>query len=157
MKRDDFMLKQVIKAVPILLILAVILTSCAGGGMTIGEIPPPPHRQAPPTVAAPAAGGGTAAAGAGAAQVAAPAGGAYTLSFAHITNTGHPRGYMIERFAEIVNARSGGRLSVNVFPESQLGNDFEVMGQIQQDAIDLTSIYNCAVLLEANANTKRQG
>ncbi|MCL2170248.1 MAG: TRAP transporter substrate-binding protein [Defluviitaleaceae bacterium] len=133
------MMKRALKVVPALLVSLVLFTACAGGGMTIGDIPPPPHRVPPPAVGAPvAAGTGAPAAGTGA--VAAPDGEVFTLSFAHITNDAHPRGYMISRFAEIVNERSGGRLVVNVFPESQLGNDFEVMTQIQQDAIDLTSM-----------------
>ena len=135
-------MKKFFKFTPVMFL--VLFTACVGSGMTIGDIPPPPHRQAPPAVAAPAAAaptaGGTPADADPAAD--APVGEVFTLSFAHVTNTGHPRGYMIERFAEIVNERSGGRLVVNVFPESQLGNDFEVMGQIQQDAIDLTSMFS---------------
>ena len=134
------MRKKFFQAVPVLLVSVMLFTACAGGGMTIGDIPPPPHRQAPPAVAAPAVGGAAAVATPGAGQAVAPAGEVFTLSFAHITNDAHPRGYMISRFAEIVNARSEGRLVVNIFPESQLGNDFEVMTQVQQDAIDLTSM-----------------
>jgi C4-dicarboxylate-binding protein DctP len=48
---------------------------------------------------------------------------------------------MIQQFANMVHERSEGRLVVNVFPESQLGNDHEVMTQIRQDAIGLTSMF----------------
>lgn len=149
-------MKKVLKAaVPVFLFILVPLTGCGTGSVTYGEIPPPPHRQPAPAVPAPPTGGTVAGSpietatelatelttveAAGAAGNI-PADEIFTLSFAHVANTDHPRGYMIERFADIVEERSGGRLVVNVFPESQLGNDFEVMTQIMQDAIDLTSM-----------------
>jgi C4-dicarboxylate-binding protein DctP len=90
----------------------------------------------------PAAGdAGAPAVGGGAAAVAAvPDGEVFTLSFAHNMNTVHPRGYAIERFAELVGQRSGGRLIVNTFPNAQLGSDNEVANQVLQGHIDITSI-----------------
>lgn len=73
-------------------------------------IPPPPCPQ-PPVVALPAGGAATATI---------PDGEVFTLSFAHNVGDAHPRGYMIQRFADLVYARSGGRLVIEVFAGGSL-------------------------------------
>ena len=116
------------------LALIVFLTACTGNNITIGQIPPPPVRPTPPPVVQPQ-------------QTQVVVGNVipddvYVLSFSHNTNMEHPRGYMAARFAELVEARSGGRMIVNVFPEQQLGSDSEVVTQVMQGTIDLTAIFS---------------
>ncbi|MCL2399931.1 MAG: TRAP transporter substrate-binding protein [Defluviitaleaceae bacterium] len=135
-------MKKLFKVISVPLIAILLLTACIGGSnITTGQIPPPPPRQPVPEVSPPAtppAGGTTP----GVIDTTTPDADVITLSFSHNTNTGHPRGYMIERFAQLVEQRSGGRLVINVFPGSQLGNDAEVMAQIMQGTIDLTSLFS---------------
>ncbi|MCL2387812.1 MAG: TRAP transporter substrate-binding protein [Defluviitaleaceae bacterium] len=131
-------MKKFFKVVPVLLLIIALLVACGSGGATTGEIPPPPPRAtlpptAPTPTPAPATGGGA---------TDTPAVDVITLSFSHNTNTGHPRGYMVERFAELVAARSDGRLVINIFPNSQLGSDGEVVEQVMQGTIDIASIFS---------------
>jgi len=139
-------MRKVFKVAPLLLVFMVLLAAC-GSGVTFGEIPPPPPRPTLPPAQAPVATTPvtTPAPTVGAVEVAAPVtptADAITLSFSHNTHTGHPRGYMVERFAEIVEARSGGRLLINIFPESQLGGDHDVVTQVSQGTIDIASIFS---------------
>jgi len=132
-------MKKVVKVLAVLAMSLFGFSACAGDAITVGQIPPPPPRPVPPTVALPATGGGGAATAA-AADAEVPEGEVYTLSFAHNMNTVHPRGYAIERFAELVGQRSGGRLIINTFPYAQLGSDNEVANQVLAGHIDITSI-----------------
>jgi|GEM_PF-6101654 len=117
------------------ILCVVMLSGCAAGDITVGQIPPPPPRPTPPVVALPAqqqpAHGG---------DVAAHAGEVFTLSFAHNVGPVHPRGYMIEVFAEPVEERSDGRLVINVFSGGELGSDAQVMEQILDGTVDMTAI-----------------
>jgi len=136
-------MKKIASTLLMLVMALALFTGCAGSDITVGQIPPPPARPQPPVVALPQGGA--------AAQVIAPVGGGdadedapaveiFTLSFSHNVTPDHPRGYMIQRFADLVAQRSGGRLVVNVFPGGQLGSDFDVMNQILAGTIDMTAI-----------------
>ncbi|MCL2168703.1 MAG: TRAP transporter substrate-binding protein [Defluviitaleaceae bacterium] len=64
----------------------------------------------------------------------------FTLSFAHNVGDVHPRGYMIQGFADLVYERSNGRLVIEVFSHAQFGSDYEVMAQIVEGTVDMTAI-----------------
>jgi len=56
----------------------------------------------------------------------------------------HPKGYPTElgdeEFARLVKERSGGRIVIEVYPGSQLGEEKAVIEQVQFGAIDLTRV-----------------
>jgi TRAP-type C4-dicarboxylate transport system substrate-binding protein len=43
------------------------------------------------------------------------------IRFGHLNNTDHPVSMGVRKFAEIVAAKSGGKLQVKEFPSNQLG------------------------------------
>ncbi|MCX8013077.1 MAG: TRAP transporter substrate-binding protein DctP, partial [Rectinema sp.] len=56
----------------------------------------------------------------------------------------HPKGYHTElgdeEFARLVKERSNGRIIIEVYPGSQLGQEKAVIEQVQFGAIDLTRV-----------------
>ena len=49
-----------------------------------------------------------------------------TLKFAHTVPSGTPTAECIQRFCEEVTEASGGKLTIECFPDSQLGDDDEI-------------------------------
>jgi TRAP-type transport system periplasmic protein len=62
---------------------------------------------------------------------------AVTLKFGHNNNPGHPIHEAAVRFAEVVNARSGGEVHVTIFPSSQLGRMNETWTGVKLGAIEI--------------------
>jgi tripartite ATP-independent transporter DctP family solute receptor len=54
-----------------------------------------------------------------------------TIKFGHLNNTDHPVSMGVKRFAELVAAKSGGKLKVQEFPSSQLGNELQQQSALQ--------------------------
>jgi tripartite ATP-independent transporter DctP family solute receptor len=54
-----------------------------------------------------------------------------TIKFGHLNNPDHPVSLGVKRFAELVAAKSGGRLKVQEFPASQLGNELQQQSALQ--------------------------
>ncbi len=68
-----------------------------------------------------------------------------TLKFGTQNPLGHPIVQGMERFKSIVEAKSGGKLKINLFPAAQLGNDqFHVSG-VQGGTIEI-SVMNSGIL-----------
>ncbi len=63
-----------------------------------------------------------------------------TLRFATVNPKGHPIVAGMEKFAELVGQKSGGKMKVQLFPGSQLGGDVEVLASVQGGTIDFTSM-----------------
>lgn len=63
-----------------------------------------------------------------------------TLRFATVNPAGHPIVTGMEKFAELVSQKSGGKITVKLFPGSQLGGDVQVLSSVQGGTIDLTSM-----------------
>ena len=57
-----------------------------------------------------------------------------TLKFAHTVPSGTPTADCIQRFCEEVTEASGGKLTIECFPDSQLGDDDEICDQIYNGA-----------------------
>ena len=53
-----------------------------------------------------------------------------TIRWGHLNNTDHPVSFGVQKFAEVLAAKSGGKLKVREFPASQLGNEMQ-----QQSAV----------------------
>ncbi|AMO24372.1 TRAP transporter substrate-binding protein [Ramlibacter solisilvae] len=54
-----------------------------------------------------------------------------TIKFGHLNNTDHPVSLGVKRFAELVSAKSGGKLKVQEFPSNQLGNELQQQSALQ--------------------------
>src|SRR6187431_1885992 len=52
---------------------------------------------------------------------------ARTIRWGHLNNTDHPVSFGVQKFAEILAAKSGGKLKVREFPASQLGNEMQML------------------------------
>lgn len=76
--------------------------------------------------------GGVALVGGGAAQ-------AKTLRFAHANAPGEVAYDMYAEFAAIVKERSGGDLTVRVFPSEQLGKEADLIQQVKSGALDISA------------------
>jgi tripartite ATP-independent transporter DctP family solute receptor len=54
-----------------------------------------------------------------------------TIRFGHLNNPDHPTSTGVKKFAEIVAAKSGGKIKVQEFPSSQLGNELQQQSALQ--------------------------
>lgn len=54
-----------------------------------------------------------------------------TIRFGHLNNPDHPVSLGVKRFAELLAAKSGGKLKVKEFPASQLGSDMQQQSALQ--------------------------
>jgi TRAP-type transport system periplasmic protein len=63
-----------------------------------------------------------------------------TIKFANQNAKGHPIVMGMEKFAEIVDAKSGGKLKVNVFPGGALGSDQANLSSLQGGTLEMASM-----------------
>jgi tripartite ATP-independent transporter DctP family solute receptor len=63
-----------------------------------------------------------------------------TIKFANQNAKGHPIVLGMEKFAELVNAKSGGKLKVNVFPGGALGSDQANLSSLQGGTLEMASM-----------------
>lgn len=63
-----------------------------------------------------------------------------TIKFTTQNPKGHPLVMGMEKFAEVVTARSGGKIKVNLFPGGVLGGDAAVVSAIQGGTIEMASM-----------------
>ena len=68
------------------------------------------------------------------------------LTLAHNSPPPSPKGMGATKFAELVGAKSGGRITVNVAPSEQLGNENTNMAALRTGTLDLGSIGQGAML-----------
>jgi len=54
-----------------------------------------------------------------------------TIKFGHLNNADHPVSFGAKRFGELLAAKSGGKLKVQEFPASQLGNEMQQQSALQ--------------------------
>src|SRR3954462_2106934 len=54
-----------------------------------------------------------------------------TIRFGHLNNADHPTSAGVRKFAELVGARSGGKITVKEYPSSQLGNELQQQSALQ--------------------------
>jgi tripartite ATP-independent transporter DctP family solute receptor len=66
-----------------------------------------------------------------------------TIKFGHLNNTDHPTSMGVKKFAELVVAKSGGKIKVTEFANSQLGNELQqqsaMMGGVQEMLVASTT------------------
>ena len=62
-----------------------------------------------------------------------------TIKFGHLNNTDHPVSMGVKRFAELVAAKSGGKMKVQEFPSSTLGNEMQQQSALQGGVQEMTA------------------
>src|SRR5262245_55565126 len=70
---------------------------------------------------------------------------ARTLRFTAASNKGHPQVQGVDKFAELVAQKSGGKIKVQTFPGGTLGPDLQVVSAMQGGTIDL-NVMNASLL-----------
>lgn len=63
----------------------------------------------------------------------------FELNFAHVVRPTTPKGAAADEFKRILEERSNGRITVTVFPDSQMGNDQEINEQILGGTLDINA------------------
>ena len=53
------------------------------------------------------------------------------IRFGHLNNADHPVSFGVKRFSELLVAKSGGKMKVQEFPASQLGNELQQQSALQ--------------------------
>jgi tripartite ATP-independent transporter DctP family solute receptor len=53
------------------------------------------------------------------------------IRFGHLNNADHPVSFGVKRFSELLAAKSGGKLKVQEYPASQLGNEMQQQSALQ--------------------------
>jgi len=77
---------------------------------------------------------------------------ARTLRFAHQNSKDHPQGLGVQKFAELVGQKSGGRMKVDAHPGGALGGDLQTVSAVQSGTIDLT-VLNTGLLVGIEKET----
>ncbi|MBW7833507.1 DctP family TRAP transporter solute-binding subunit [Simplicispira suum] len=65
------------------------------------------------------------------------ASGAFTIRFAHVVAEDTPKGLAARRFQALVQERSGGRITVTIYPEAQLYGDHDEVQALQLGAVEI--------------------
>lgn len=70
---------------------------------------------------------------------------ARTIKFAFQNQTGHPQAQGAQKFAELVAQKSGGKLTVKLFPGGTLGGDLQTVSALQGGTVEMT-VLNAGIL-----------
>jgi tripartite ATP-independent transporter DctP family solute receptor len=62
-----------------------------------------------------------------------------TIRFGHLNNSDHPMSMGARKFAELVAAKSGGKITVKEYPASQLGNEMQQQSALQGGVQEMTA------------------
>lgn len=63
----------------------------------------------------------------------------YVIKFAHVVSASTAKGKAAEKFAEIVKEKSNGQIEVEIYPDSQLGSDREILEQMQSGTVQMNA------------------
>ncbi|MBT9599142.1 MAG: TRAP transporter substrate-binding protein [Vitreoscilla sp.] len=76
-----------------------------------------------------------------------------TIKFAFQNQKGHPQAEGAQKFADLVAAKSGGKITVKLFPGGTLGGDLQTVSALQGGTVEMT-VLNAGIL---SAQTKEFG
>lgn len=62
-----------------------------------------------------------------------------TIRWGHLNNTDHPVSFGVRKFAEILAAKTGGKMKVREFPASQLGNEMQMQSAARGGTQEIVS------------------
>ena len=65
-----------------------------------------------------------------------------TIRWGHLNNTDHPVSLGVQKFAEILLAKSGGKLKVREFAASQLGNELQQQSALRGGSASIIAFPN---------------
>jgi tripartite ATP-independent transporter DctP family solute receptor len=65
---------------------------------------------------------------------------ARTLRVAYVQKPDHPHGLGVQRFADLVQQKSGGKIAVKTFGSAALGGDVQVQSSVQGGTVDMTIV-----------------
>lgn len=63
----------------------------------------------------------------------------YVMRFAHVVRPTTAKGMGAEKFAQLLEERTNGRIKVEVYPDSQLGTDQEITEQMQMGTVQMNA------------------
>lgn len=69
-----------------------------------------------------------------------------TLKFSYLNAKEHPQGLGAQKFADIVAAKSGGKIKVRLFPGGTLGGDVQTLSALQGGTVEMT-VMNTGILV----------
>ncbi|AOY74526.1 TRAP transporter substrate-binding protein [Clostridium formicaceticum] len=69
----------------------------------------------------------------------------YVIKFGHVVRPTTAKGMAADRFAELIEERSGGKIKVEVYPDSQLGTDQEITEQMQLGTIQMNAPFTAVL------------
>jgi C4-dicarboxylate-binding protein DctP len=75
--------------------------------------------------------------GAGAGGGNAAGGETFTIKFSHVVTPATPKGQAAEKFKEVVEQRSGGRVKVEIYPNSELYGDKDELQALQSNSVQM--------------------
>jgi C4-dicarboxylate-binding protein DctP len=75
--------------------------------------------------------------GAGAAGGDGAGGETFTIKFSHVVTPATPKGQAADKFKEVVEQRSGGRIKVEVYPNSELYGDKDELQALQSNSVQM--------------------
>ncbi|MGB8000919.1 MAG: TRAP transporter substrate-binding protein [Anaerobacillus sp.] len=61
-----------------------------------------------------------------------------TWKMGHLSNTDHQWHKTAEKFAELVDEKTDGKLNIEIYPNEQLGSETEVLNSIEAGTVDMT-------------------
>ncbi len=64
---------------------------------------------------------------------------AYVLKFAHVVSPSTAKGKGAEKFGELLEERTDGQVTVEIYPDSQLGSDREILEQMQSGTVHMNA------------------
>src|SRR5689334_2215000 len=62
-----------------------------------------------------------------------------TIRWGHLNNADHPVSFGVQKFAEVLAAKSGGKLKIREFPASQLGNEMQQQSAVRGGTQEILS------------------
>src|SRR5512142_3317469 len=71
-----------------------------------------------------------------------------TIRWGHLQNTDHPLSKAVNKFAEIVAQKSGGKLKVKEFPSSALGSEIQEQSALQGGTQEMMSATTLAGIVK---------
>jgi len=63
----------------------------------------------------------------------------YVIKFAHVVSATTAKGKAAEKFGELIEEKTDGRITVEIFPDSQLGSDREIIEQMQSGTVQMNA------------------
>ena len=67
------------------------------------------------------------------------------LKLGHVLDINHPVHKAMEKWAELVKEKSGGKITIKIYPGGQLGMEKELVEQLQMNTLDITKISSAAL------------